>query len=166
MKGYSLGSFIISVAEYLWVICLFALVISLFVPVVQPSRASAVIWVVMGLIMDRVAPELMALSTQTPEIARHVWYLAWVVFNTFTVILIFYVHNRFKWQYSKLSQYITLCCVIMVILQTARFIDRILLETDALPSVYKYGVPSLNIAVVSAIVLWLISSMIAMKKGS
>ena len=161
-----MGSFIISVAEYLWVVCLFALVTSLFVPVVQSSRATAVIWVVIGLIMDRVAPELMALSTRTPEIARHVWYLAWVVFNTFTVILIFYVHNRFKWQYSKLSQYITLCCVIMVILQTARFMDRVLFKTELLTSIYKYGVPSLNIAVVSAIVLWLVSSMITMKKGS
>lgn len=160
-----MGSFIISVAEYLWIACLLTLVISVFIPVVQSSRATAIIWVVMGLIMDRVAPELMALSTWDVEIARHAWYLAWVVFNTLTVLLIFYVHKRFAWQYSKLSQYITLCCVVMVILQTARLMDRLLFNTDVLPSIYKYGVPSINIAVASAIVLWLISSMITLKKG-
>lgn len=160
-----MGSFIISVAEYLWIACLLTLVMSVFVPVVQSSRATAIIWVVMGLIMDRIAPELMALSTWDAEIGRHVWYLAWVIFNTLTVFLIFYVHKRFIWQYSKLSQYITLCCVAMVILQTARLMDRLLFKTDALPSIYKYAVPSINIAVASAIILWLISSMITKKKG-
>jgi hypothetical protein len=160
-----LGSFIISIAEYLWIACLLTLVISLLVPVVQSSRATAVIWVVMGLIMDRVAPELMALSAWDAEIGRHAWYFAWVLFNTLTVLLIFYVHNRLAWQYSKLSQYIALCCVAMVILQTARFMDRLIFKTDVLASFYKYGVPSLNIAVVSAIVLWLFTSIVTMKKG-
>jgi hypothetical protein len=161
-----LGNFIISVAEYIWIACLLTLVLSLFIPVTQSSRATAIIWVVMGLIMDRVAPELMALSAWNAEIARHVWYLTWVVFDTLTVFLIFYVHQRFTWQYSKLSQYITLCCVVLAILQTARFMDRVLFKTELLTSIYKYGVPSINIAVGAAIVLWLVSSMTTMKKGS
>ena len=143
-----MGSFIISVAEYLWVACLLALVISIFVPATQSSRITATIWVVMGLIMDRVAPELMALSAWNEEIARHTWYLVWVIFNTLTVFLIFYVHKHFAWQYSKLSQYITFCCVSMVILQTARLMDRLLFKTDVLHSVYTYAVPSINLSLI------------------
>lgn len=160
-----MGHFIISLAEYLWIACLLSLVISVFVPVVQSSRAAAVTWVIMGLMMDKVAPELMALSAWSAEIARHAWYLSWVMLNTITVLIIFGMHKRFAWQYSKLSQYITLSCVSMVILQTARLMDRLLFNTDVLPSVYKYGVPSINISVASAIVIWLISSVINMRRG-
>lgn len=155
-----MGDWILSISSYLWVVSILALMAAFFVPTDKSSRFSAAVWIVMGLIMDRAAPLLTSLSDWDEEFARVAWYSVWAMFNTVTILIIWTWHQRSQWQLSLLSKYISVCCVAMVSLQALRQMDRVLFETNMLGAMYKFGVPAINIAVIGAIVIWAVKSVV------
>jgi len=148
------GSIIIGMSHYFWAISLLAVASTLFVQVDASGRFSAVLWVIMGLAMDRIALYWPALSTWHPEFAAASWYLIWCIFNTATVILIVYYHRANDLKAATLTKYIALSCMAMVFLQALRLLDRLVAQTNLLESIYRFGVPAINIAVIGAIVIW------------
>lgn len=149
-----MGSVIIGMSHYFWAVSLLAIASTLFFQVEASGRFSAVLWVIMGLVMDRVALYWPALSSWHAEFAAATWYLIWCIFNTVTVLLIVFYHREHNLKASALTKYIALSCMAMVFLQALRLLDRLATQTNLLEAVYRFGVPAINIAVIGAIVIW------------
>jgi len=156
-----LGNFIIVIAEYLWLFCLMILLASLIISVDKSSRISATIWVAAGLIMDKIAPDLMALSEWNKELARYIWYTTWITFDAVMIVLIWWIHQKFSWQLSKLSRNISFACLVLIFLQFGRLLDRTLFGTDLLGEIYKYGIPSIYFAITLNMAWWIVSNAIS-----
>ena len=154
-----MGTFILDVAVYVWIIGSLAILFGIFLQIDKSSLFTSTTWISMGLVMDKVAPQLMAISERNPELGKNTWYVTWVFFYLLIMAVTWFWHNRRGWQLSLLSKYILLSCVAMNVLQTSRMVDRLVFHTDYFAWLYKFGVPAINIAVVAAIS---ISSLTAM----
>lgn len=159
-----MGSFITSAANYFWLFCILALMLAMILPAGKSSKFTLLIWVISGLVMDKLAPMIMQLSDQ--NLVRNLWYLAWVFINMISLATIVIIHTSNKWVVEPLARYIALCIFTIVVLQAARYFDRVIFQTDLLGGIYKYGVPAINIAVVAAVGLWLFSLFSHKVKGA
>lgn len=160
-----MGLFITTLAEYLWILCIAALLLSLLWPADKSAKITVLIWIASNLAQDRLAPVLMKLSDTDPEIARLIWYPSWIAMQIGTLVLIWYFHNKFAWTVEKVSKFISLSLLVHSIIQFMRFTDRIILDTNLLGEFYKYGIPAVNIAAILAVVLWSCSGLLKYKKG-
>ncbi|MEE2023298.1 MULTISPECIES: hypothetical protein [Alkalimonas] len=150
-----MGSFITGAASYFWLFCVISLILAMFLTAGKSSRFTLLIWVIAVLVMDKLAPMILQMSDQ--YLARNLWYLTWIVIDTIALAVIVITHSSNKWVVEPLTKYIALCMVASASLQAARYFDRIIFQTDLLASIYKYGVPAINIAVVLAVGLWIFS---------
>lgn len=150
-----MGAFITNVATYFWLFCAIALIIALLLQAGKSSKFTLLIWIIAGLMMDKLAVILAQMSDQ--NLARQLWYLTWVTMNLLALFIITISHSTYKWQLEPLAKYIALCIVAIVLLQASRYVDRFILRTDLLGTVYTFGVPAINIAVVVAVSIWLFS---------
>lgn len=153
-----MGNWILTISSYLWIASVLALIVAFLIPTDKSSRFSAAVWIFIGLVMDRLTPYLLSLSEWDQEYARFAWYTTWSAFNTLTILIIWVWHQKAQWQLSSLTKFIGASCLAMVCLQTLRLMDRLLFNTNLLAEVYKFGVPTLNIAVIGAIFIWAASS--------
>lgn len=152
-----MGTFITTLAEYLWVLCICSLLLSLAWPAGKSARVTILIVTLSGLAQDKIAPVLMSISETSPEVARLLWYPSWVACQTLTLGVIWFVHRKFVWAVEQITQFICLSLLMHSFLQVLRFTDRIVIETDILSEVYKYGIPAINIAAILAIFIWSLS---------
>lgn len=160
-----MGTFIIELAEYLWILCIFSLLLTLLWPAGKSARITVLIWIVSNLGQDRLAPLLMGIADTDLELARLVWYPSWIFIQTATLVVIWRIHKMSSWPVEGVSKFICLTLLVHSIVQLARFTDRIVLGTDLLGELYKYGIPSLNIAAIFAIVLWSFKGLLTYRKG-
>lgn len=148
-----MGTFILDIAVYVWIIGSLAVLVGIFLQIDKSSLFTSATWISLGLVMDKVAPVLRAISERDPELGKNAWYMTWVFFYLLIMAVTWFWHNKRGWQLSLLSKYILLSCVAMNILQTSRMVDRLMFHTDYVAWLYKFGVPAINIAVVAAITL-------------
>lgn len=160
-----MGLFITTLGEYLWMLCIVALLLSLMWPSSKSAKITILIWIASNLAQDRLAPVLMKISDTDPELSRLVWYPTWVAMQIGTLAIIWYLHNKFTWPVEKVSKFICLSLLVYSLINFARFTDRIIMNTNLLGDFYKYGIPAVNIAAILAVVLWSCSGMLKYKKG-
>lgn len=159
-----MGTFITTLAEYLWVLCIGSLLLSLVWSASKSARITILILTLSGLAQDRIAPLLMGISDTSPELARLLWYPSWVICQTLTLGIIWVIHRKFVWAVEQITQFICLSILMHSVLQVARFTDRVIFGTDLLGGIYKYGIPAINIAAILAIFLWSISGAVKHRK--
>lgn len=159
-----MGTFITTLAEYLWVLCIGSLLLSLLWPAGKSARVTILVLTLSGLTQDRIAPLLMGISETSPELARLLWYPSWVICQTLTLGVIWFIHLKFVWAVEQITKFICLSILAHSFLQVLRFTDRVIFETDLLGGLYKYGIPAINIAAILAIFLWSISGALKQRK--
>lgn len=159
-----MGTFITTLAEYLWVLCIGSLLLSLVWPASKSARVTILVLTLSGLAQDRIAPLLMGVSETSPELARLIWYPSWVICQTLTLGVIWFAHRKFVWAVEQITQFICLSLLMHSFLQVLRFTDRVVLGTDVLGGIYKYGIPAINIAAILAIFLWSVSGAFKYRK--
>ncbi len=160
-----MDSFIFEVAEYLWVLCILALLLSLTWPALKSARLTALIWVISNMIQDRIVPLLIALESTYAQVIWVIWYPCWMLLQIGTLALIWHIHHKFDWTVEKISQFLCLSLLMNSLLQFARFTDRVLLETNLLAEVYKFGIPAFNLAAIGAVLIWSVTGFIYAKRG-
>lgn len=114
--------------------------------------------------MSLVRPFIMDISSGGDS-TQIIWYGAWSVVDVFCVWCIYKLHALYHLNASKLARYIMVCLLTLCALQIVRYVDRIILETDLLTDIYRFGVVAINISVAPIALLWLLTGVtIALKK--
>jgi hypothetical protein len=145
--------FFITIAPHFWLACFAILLVGLFTKADKSAFIALTVWIVTGLLMDKIAPEIKAITDK--RLARHLWYLTFVVINFASIGIILLTHRRFRLKASTLTLFISTTYVGFVVVHGLRFVDRMVLKTDMLETFYRYTIPTLNIAVILMALLWL-----------
>ena len=160
-----MGEFAYFVDRAFWFLTFGILVVSFFYRGDRSSTIALAIWVTANLLMDLVAPALMSFSASHGDLGRSAWYLTWSVIELLSVYVIYKLHSYYQLPAGKLARYISLCLLVLCGLQVARYADRMLLSTNLLVDVYKYGVVAINISVFPMAVIWIARVIAKAKKG-
>lgn len=153
-----MGEIAITIDTVFWFFTVVLLITSLLLRLDSSSLISLAIWVIANLAMLQIQSEIMSLSSSIGGSGRGIWYLTWASIDALAIWCIYIMHARNYLLSSKLTNFIVFAFFSLCLLQCLRYIDRSLLETDILASVYKYGIIAINISVVPVTAIWLLSS--------
>lgn len=157
-----MAAFIEQIVPYYWLVCGGIVLCGRVLGVQWSATFSLLVWVILGICMDMLIPVIMALDT---TLARQLWYWCWITIYSTIVLVISVAHQQRGELPSQLCRTICHSAFAMMLLQLARYLDRMIIKTDVLHSVYQFGVPAINFAVAIAALYWL-GRTLNQKKGN
>ncbi|MBQ4864589.1 hypothetical protein J8L98_23175 [Pseudoalteromonas sp. MMG013] len=157
-----MGNYIVEIANYVWVITILLILAAIFLRLDKSSLISLVVWIVAELIMARLAPIIVAIEDNLTS--QHVWYVTWIIFDTVCIALLFIIHKHLNIAASKLSVFIATSFITLLFLQAARYVDRLVLETNSLIDIYKFCVPAIQFSVPLMAIVWFLKTIHAKHK--
>ena len=127
------------------IISLFLVLISFFIFRLNSVTVTLFCWVIGNFIMELTMKGLILFRDDYLILVRHLQYLIWMCFHALMLMGIFKFHQSAKLEISKYSYFVATTIVLLSLMQLLRFVDRLILGTDVLADVYRYGVLSLNL---------------------
>lgn len=115
------------------------------------SRLSLGGWVVANVLMQLVTPQVLIWCEHFISYSYDIWYGSWVVFNALALWAIVLMHKLAGVTASGLTRFISACLFALTFVQIASYVDRAVLEADALNSAYRYLVLVVNCSVLPAV---------------
>lgn len=126
---------------------------------------SLMVLVVANGAMTALTPLLYDMATTPGLFFKFIWYGVFVMIDGIAIYLLYKFHRMLKQSVSRVAALIGLMFFTLATIQTLRFIDRFVANTEFFQLVYQYGVPVLNILLVPMIaILWLLESRLLIKK--
>lgn len=165
-KAVNVGEFAYNVDKVFWFLNVLLLIASCFYRTDRSSSIALAIWVSGNLLMDQITPFVMNFSSTAGEFGTSVWYLTWSAINLLCMFVLFKLHKAYQLILSQIARYIFVCFLALTLLQASRYTDRVLLQTDMLAGVYKYGLLAINVSVFPAALLWFTRSFRQSRKES
>lgn len=105
--------------------------------------------------MTALTPMLYQLASSPGLIYKFLWYAAFVCIDGIAIFLLYKFHAMLKQNVSLIANVIGFAFLMLASIQSLRFVDRFVSNTELLQSLYQYGVPLINIMLVPLIiVLW------------
>jgi hypothetical protein len=147
-----MAAFIEQIVPYYWLVCSGVIVCNLYIRAPWSTTFSLLVWVVLGVCMDMLMPVIMALDI---TLARQLWYWCWIIIYCTIVLVIIIAHQQRGESPTLLCRTVCHSAFAMMVLQMLRYLDRMIIKTDILHSVYQFGVPAINFAVAVAALYWL-----------
>lgn len=143
------SQFLLQVGNYTWIgyILAFAIVFKLSLADRSYCYGSAVL-IVSNLIMQIVEPGLMALSSYDKNLVRQLWYPTWTGFALLSIYSIYLLHKKSHCTVGFVSVSVVYAFSALGLLQVLRYFDYLVLQTDMLRLLYRYGVNAINIGCV------------------
>lgn len=97
------------------------------------------------------------------EIAKHQqiinkfgWYGSWIIIDTFILFILYEAHSKMKLRVTTMAQFYGATLIFFNCCQAIDFIDRASINTNAFSLFYQYGIFSVNMIMLPAmILLWL-----------
>lgn len=164
-----MGEIAYSIDKILWFMTFIIFVSSLFFRLDASTRIALAIWVIGNLIMDLLSPFLMEASSGRGA-SNAIWYGAWSFINVLCLWCIYKLHSIYYLDAGKFARYVMVCFLALSAIQIIRYADRIVLGTDLLADIYRFGIIAINISVVPAALMWLMNgitaSLRAARKGA
>ncbi len=143
------SQFLFEVGNYTWLayIVAFAIVFKWSDADRSYCYGSAVL-IISNLVMQIVEPGLVLLSSYDKELVRQLWYPTWAAFALISVIAIYMLHKKSECSVGFVSVSIVYAFGALGILQAIRYFDYLVLQTDAMRMLYRYGVNAINVGCV------------------
>ena len=85
-------------------------------------------------------------TTDSVDINRFIWYFTFALIDVIAVVLLLKVHKILNIKLDKNGLAIATLFILLMFFQFFRYVDRQILGTDLLGDVYKFGIPTINIA--------------------
>lgn len=142
------------------------LFVSFFIFRVNSTTVTLLVWVVGNFIMERIAPVMMSLSDNYPEIIRQLWYVTWVAFYVAMLVAILFLHKKLKIPSDKYCKSVSFVIMVLIVLQVFRYCDRFILNIGLTKEIYKWGVLTLNLVPLITLIIIFISAAYAASKDS
>uniref|UniRef100_A0A486XKQ2 Uncharacterized protein n=1 Tax=Rheinheimera sp. BAL341 TaxID=1708203 RepID=A0A486XKQ2_9GAMM len=109
--------------------------------------------------MTSLSPMLYQYSIQPGVFTKFVWYASFAAIDMLAVFLLFKFHQLLKQNVGFIANLVGLYFVTFAMLQTLRFVDRYVLNTELLQQVYQHAIPALNLVLVPIILICWVSEM-------
>lgn len=142
------------------------LFVSFFIFRVNSTTVTLLVWVVGNFIMERIAPVMMSLSDNYPEIIRQLWYVTWVAFYVVMLVAILFLHKKLKISSDKYCKSVSFVIMVLIVLQVFRYCDRFILNIGLTKEIYKWGVLTLNLVPLITLIIIFISAAYAASNDS
>ncbi|WP_460861029.1 hypothetical protein [Rheinheimera gaetbuli] len=141
--------FLLQVGNYTWLAYILAFVVVFKLGLADRSYCFGVaVLIVSNLIMQVVEPGLVALSSYHKELVRQLWYPTWASFALISIYAINLLHKKTHCSIGFVSKSIVYAFCALGLLQFLRYFDYLVLQTNALAMLYRYGVNAINIGAV------------------
>jgi hypothetical protein len=90
---------------------------------------------------------ILAQNPQFEQLVYNAWYLGFAYIDAVFVILLIYVCKKQSLPVDNITRMILLSYVTLGCMQIARYVDRIIMESDSLGELYRIVIPTINISV-------------------
>ena len=108
------------------------------------TSISFVMWVVFSFIMLFLEPFIFS-PTKNISLDRLIWFGTYAAVDVFAIYFINKIHKICKIDLSRESLLICSSYFVLLLLQVGRYIDKQIFDGDLIGSIYKNGVPTINI---------------------
>lgn len=130
---------------------------------VSSAVISLLVLAVSNGVMTAITPMLYDFSS---NVGLVYWYAGFMLIDFLAVYLLYKCHDLFKQNVSAIAHLVGLSFCILATIQTLRYIDRIVMDTEWLQLLYQYGIPMLHLIMVPFIVaLWVFQDNNVVKKS-
>lgn len=117
-------------------------------------------------IMSALTPVLYEISSQAGMLNKFAWYGGFAFIDCIALYLLFKLHKLLKQNVSSVAHLVGFAFLIFTLLQSFRFIDRFVFDTQVLAAVYRNAIPALNLALVPMIIFFWLAEIKARKAFS
>ncbi|HEX5792711.1 MAG TPA: hypothetical protein VFY01_05510 [Rheinheimera sp.] len=108
--------------------------------------------------MTALTPMLYQLASLPGLIFKFLWYAVFVCIDGIAIFLLYKFHSMLRQSVGLIASVIGVSFLALASIQSLRFVDRFVSNTDIFQSVYQYAVPMINILLVPLIIiLWIAS---------
>lgn len=106
--------------------------------------------------MTALTPLLYQLASLPGVFYKFLWYGIFILFDCVAIFLLYKFHNLLKQNVSSIAHIVGIAFLALASIQTLRFFDRFVINTDVFQLLYQYGIPIINIILVPVIItLWI-----------
>lgn len=157
MSWSYIDSLLFSLDKVIFVSYFFVLVLAMAVErKVSSFVITLIVLTVANGAMTSLSPMLYQYASQPDLSAKFAWYASFALIDMLAVFLLFKFHKLLAQNVGFIAKLVGLLFVVFATLQTGRFIDRFVFNTEFLQYIYQYAIPLLNIALVPVIITaWL-----------
>ncbi|WP_238937564.1 hypothetical protein [Pseudoalteromonas sp. S16_S37] len=101
-----------------------------------------------------------------PELAKHVWYLGYMVIDTLAIALMARLSKVFSLTFRQNYELIMTLGVLLLLftVQAARYFDRMIIESNILTGFYQTAIPAINIATLAMIIYFTVKHFYSRRK--
>lgn len=140
------SQFLFQVGNYTWLAYIIAFGIVFKAGDADRSYCfGSAVLIISNLIMQIVEPGLVALSAYDKELVRQLWYPTWASFALLSIYAIYLLHRKSKCSIGFVAVSIVYAFGALGVLQGLRYFDYLVLQTDSLRMLYRYGVNAINV---------------------
>ncbi|MDP2715376.1 hypothetical protein [Rheinheimera sp.] len=104
--------------------------------------------------MTALTPLLYELASMPGLFYKFLWYGVFVFIDCIAIFLLYKFHNLLRQSVSSIASIIAVAFLALASIQTLRFFDRFVSNTEVFQLVYQYGVPMINIMLVPLIAIF------------
>lgn len=112
---------------------------------------SAGLYVALCLIHQLFDYHIMSLADINRVTAAQMWYFGFAVTDFIYVLLVYKIHDKLNLKADKVSRFILTGFIVLGLIQVARYIDRIVIDTNYLAEFYQVSIPAINVSVTALI---------------
>ena len=115
--------------------------------------------------MTAITPLLYDMASQPGLFYKFLWYAVFMLFDFVAIFLLYKFHRLLKQNVGRIAHLVGLSFVVLAMIQTLRFFDRYVTNTEVFQEIYQYGVPFINVILVPLIIiLWVIHAKTEQKR--
>lgn len=103
-------------------------------------------------VMTALTPLLYELASMPELFYKFLWYGVFVFIDCIAIFLLYKFHKLLKQNVSSIASIIGAAFLALASIQTLRFFDRFVSNTEVFQLVYQYGIPLINIMLVPLVV--------------
>ncbi|MBZ9612670.1 hypothetical protein [Rheinheimera maricola] len=103
--------------------------------------------------MTSLSPILYQYATQPELFAKFTWYASFAVIDVLALFLLYKFHQLLNQNVCFIANLVGIFFVTFATLQTLRFVDRFVFNTEFFQQFYQHAIPALNIVLVPIIII-------------
>lgn len=151
---------IFGVSSFSWLIALCLALIAQYRRLDYSIRVTIFVWVAFDLITLVATPLIYELTAVDKELTRKVWYIAFSFLALSQMFVLSFIHLHLNIRKSDVAKLIMFSLLCFIFINIVRYFDRVVIESNALGELYRYGTMSLKL-----LVLMFFTKCVAKNKG-
>ncbi|MEH8018169.1 hypothetical protein MN202_13080 [Rheinheimera muenzenbergensis] len=104
-------------------------------------------------VMTAITPILFDVASKPEMFYKFLWYAVFVFLDFVAIFLLYKFHRMLRQSVGRIAHCVGVAFLLLASIQTLRFFDRFVSNTELFQILYQYGIPLINVVLVPVIVL-------------